>query len=258
MDSENAFILGVIEGLTEFLPVSSTAHLLIASFFLKIPQTDYWKFFDVFIQSGAILAVVFSFINKLVDRKIVKNLILSFIPTAVVGFLFYAFIKQVLFESLLVIVIALIGFGLVFLLIEHFAEKGKLHLKKDLEDMNWKEAIVLGLVQSLAIIPGVSRAGAVLVGGMLLGFRRRQAAVYSFLLAVPTIISASVLDFAKTDKKLLLQNINLSIVGFFTALVTAFFVVNWFVKYLGKNNLRHFAYYRIALGLILFLSLFIV
>ncbi len=258
MGSEKAFILGVVEGLTEFLPISSTAHLILASFLLKIPQTDYWKFFQVFIQSGAILAVIFSFINSLIDRKIVGRILLSFVPTAIVGLLFYGMIKKVLFESLLIIAASLIGFGLLFLLIEHLAEAGRLHLKKDLQDMTWQEAIILGLVQSIAIIPGVSRAGAVLVGGMLLGFRRRQAAVYSFLLAVPTIVAASFLDVIKTDKALLLKNINLSIVGFFTAMITAFFVVNWFVKYLQKNNLRHFAYYRIILGLALLVLLFIV
>ncbi len=250
-----ALILGLVEGVTEFLPVSSTAHLLISARILGLPQTEYWKFFEVFVQSGAICAVLVAFIKELKNTKTILNVALSFVPTAIVGLLLHKIIKDVFFENLHIVVSALAGFALVFLIVERRVSEKKLLLKKDIKNLTWREAITFGLWQSLAVVPGVSRAGAVLVGGMLMGYKRSQVAMYSFLLAVPTIFAATALDVVKTDPRIVFENAGVSALGFFIAFVSAFMVVKWLIAYLQKNDLRPFAYYRIALAVGVFLML---
>lgn len=244
-------ILGIVEGLTEFLPVSSTAHLLIAQKILQIPNSEYWKFFTVFIQSGAILAVVVLYFNKLKKKEVIRNLLASFIPTAVIGLIMYPIIKSIFFENLGLIVSMLIGFGIVFLVVEHLIASGNIRVNKKLKKMSIREAVLVGLWQSLAIIPGVSRAGAVIIGGLLMGYERTEIALYSFLLAVPTILAASMLDIIKTDPNLLISNLLLSIIGFVVSFITAYFVMSWFIKYLQTKDLKIFGYYRIVIGIIL-------
>jgi len=250
-------LLGIIEGVTEFLPISSTAHLIIAQKILQIPSNEYWKFFTVFIQSGAILAVIASYFVQLKDKQTLRNLFLSFVPTAIIGLLMYPLIKSIFFESLGLIVFMLIGFGLVFLVVERLIDKGKIKLKKGLKQMSIKEAVLIGLWQSLAIIPGASRAGAVIIGGLFMGFRRTDIALYSFFLAVPTILAASVLDIIKTKPNLLISNLLISITGFVVSFITAYFVLRWFISYLQKNDLRIFGYYRIMAGILLIILYFL-
>ncbi len=249
-------ILGLVEGLTEFLPVSSTAHLILAGRLLQIPQSEYWKFFEVFVQSGAILAVVAAFFRELKNWRTIRNLLASFIPTAVTGFLLYGVIKSVLFESVGLILFTLVFFGVIFLIIERLVDRGKLSPRKKLEELSIKEAVIVGVFQSTAIIPGVSRSGAVLIGGLLMGYRRRDAALYSFLLAVPTILAASFFDLVRTDRDIFLANIPLSALGFVTAFITAYAVVRWFIRYLQNHSLKAFGWYRIILGGLLYLLFF--
>lgn len=248
-----ALFLGIIEGITEFLPISSTAHLILSSQLLKLPASDYWKFFTVFIQSGAILAVLTLYFHQIFNRKLFINLLLSFIPTAAIGLLFYKTIKNVFFESNWLIILTLISFGFIFVLVEDLIKKRKLKLRKELSELSHKEAVVVGIFQSLAIVPGVSRAGAVFLGGLLIGYRRTDVALYSFLIAVPTILAASFFDLIKTDSHLLLANWQLTLIGFVSAYLSALIVVRWFIGYLQEKDLRLFGYYRIILGLILLL-----
>lgn len=251
-----ALILGLVEGFTEFLPISSTAHLIIASSLLKLPHNEYWKFFEVFIQTGAILAIVTLYFKQIFNKKLIVNLIYSFLPTAIVGLVFYKIIKNVFFESTFLISLSLIIFGIVFLIIEKLVKLKKLIIDKEIAEMTLKQAILVGVFQSLAIVPGVSRAGAVILAGLLMGFKREEAALYSFLLAVPTIFAAGVLDVVKTNSSIIYNNISLTIIGFITAYISALVVIKWLIRYLQKKDLVLFGIYRIILGLLLLLSVF--
>lgn len=253
MNPIQAIILGIVEGITEFLPISSTFHLIFASKFLGIPQTDFAKLFEVVIQAGAIVAVVFLYARTLLeDRDLLQKTIVAFIPTAVIGLVLYKVIKNVFFanEGLMLGVFVLMG--LVFLGVEYFIKQDKISLKKEISQLSYKDAVIIGLVQSLAVIPGVSRAGSVIVGMMLLRYKRFEAAKFSFMLSIPTIIAASALDLYK-GKDLLLHSGNFGVlaIGFITALIVAYFVVNWLISYLQRNTLTAFGWYRLVFGLIL-------
>lgn len=191
-------ILGVVEGLTEFLPVSSTFHLIFASKILQIPQTDFQKMFEIFIQSGAILSVVFLYFRDFKkDAEILKRVFVSFLPTAGIGFVLYKVIKNVFFESPNLMLFVFFGMGVVFIFVEIF-QQGRVGfvkpLQKKIGELSYSQAFLIGVFQALAVIPGVSRAGAVLVFMMILGFNRKESAKYSFFLAVPTIFAASAFD----------------------------------------------------------------
>ncbi len=253
MDLLKAFILGIVEGLTEFLPISSTAHLLIAQKFLRIPQTEFISFFDIVIQSGAILAVIFSYFKYLkVNHYLIKKIFVSFLPTAIIGFILHKIIKNYFFNSMNLIVGAMFFIGFLFVAFEIISKKSK---KKILSKMNYLEAIIIGLGQSLAIVPGVSRAGAVILTMLLLGFRRDEAAIYSFLLAVPTIMAASGLEIIKSDLKVIFVGNNFLsfLIGFFTSFFVALVVIQWFINFLKRRSLIFFGIYRMALAFYLFM-----
>ncbi len=252
----NSIVLGIIEGLTEFLPVSSTFHLLFISKLLNIAQTDFVKMFEVVIQAGAILAVVFLYFKEVSKNKdLILKIIISFIPTGIIGFILYKVIKNVFFESNLLMSVMFLLVGIIFLVIEKLIKDKKLKLEKSIKSTDYKQAVLIGIIQSLAVIPGVSRAGSVMVGMMLMGVKREESAKYSFLLAVPTILAASAYDLFKMRDTLFSQSSNSIILlfGFATAFISAFFAVKWFIGFLQKNSLKVFGYYRIILSPILFL-----
>jgi undecaprenyl-diphosphatase len=251
----SALILGVVEGLTEFLPVSSTAHLIIATKLLGLPQSEYWKFFEIFIQAGSILAVAAAFFKYLKNRKLLTNIAFSFVPTAVVGLILYKVIKKYFLGNMVLLAGALILFGIVFLLLEWAIKHGKVRLHKKNKDIKPFEAVMLGLCQALAVVPGVSRAGIVMVGGMSMGIERVEIALYSFMLAVPTILAAAALDVVKTDQVVMMQNLPLSMIGFVSAFISAYFVVRWFIGFLQRKDLSGFAWYRIVVGILVLLFL---
>ena len=256
MNLIQAVLLGIVEGVTEFLPISSTAHLILTSQFLGLAQTEFLKFFEVFIQLGAVLAVMFLYAKYLLENKnLIKNVLISFIPTAIVGLTLYRIIKTVFFNSNLLISFSLVAIGAVFILLERQVKNKSLTLSKDLSQMGWSEAIIVGLFQSLAIVPGVSRAGIVMVALMGMKYRRTEAALYSFLLAVPTITAAALLDLYKSRDLLVSSqtNVALLVVGFIVSFVTAYVSVKWLISYLQNNSLVNFAYYRFALAIIVVL-----
>lgn len=256
-----AIILGIVEGLTEFLPISSTAHLILTSKLLNLPQTDFQKFFEVFIQSGAILAVIFIYLRYILDnKKIIPKVMASFVPTAIIGFFLYKIIKNVFFNSNYLMIGAFFILGVSFLLIEYLIKTKKIKLTYSINSpsesegrLNYQTAVIIGLAQALAVVPGVSRAGIVLISMMILGFKRDEAARYSFLLAVPTILAASGYDLYKSRDLLVFSSNNwvLLVIGFIVSFTSAYIVINWFMKYLQKNTLNIFAIYRIILAVIL-------
>ena len=255
MNIYQALVLGIVEGLTEFLPISSTAHLIFASNLLKIAQSDFIKLFEVFIQAGAILSVIILYAKYIFQHaKIAKKVIVSFIPTAIIGFLLYKIIKVYFFENYFLITCMFILVGLVFIAIEFLIKKKKLKLDKQLSKTTFFHALIIGLAQSLAVIPGVSRSGIVMVAMMSLGDVRKESAIYSFLLAIPTIIAASFYDLYKSRDIISLdyENIMLLTIGFISAFITAYISMKWFISFLQNNTLMKFAWYRILLGIILF------
>lgn len=260
MDILNYIILGIVEGITEFLPISSTAHLILFSFLLKIEQTEFHKFFEVFIQSGAILAIIFNYFKFLIfNKNLIKKIVVSFIPTALISLFFYQTIKNIFFENRLLIISMLIIIGAVFILVENLIKKDKIKLIHHLDTMSYFQALLIGTFQALAIIPGISRAGAVILGMLFLKFKREDAVLYSFFLALPTIISAGIYDLYKVGYDTTIfnfQNFIYLLTGLTTSFIFALITIKWFIIYLQKNNLIIFGYYRIILGLIL-LKLFI-
>ena len=253
MEGWQAFILGIVEGLTEFLPVSSTFHLIFASQLMGIKNTEFLKMFEVFIQAGSILAVLILYIKELIgDKQLIKKTIFSFIPTVIIGFLLYPIIKNVFFESKALMLSAFIIFGLVFLIYEQWQGKGT-PKKKTLEQISYADSWLIGIGQALAIIPGVSRSGIVILVMMFLGYKRDQAAKYSFFLALPTILAAASLDIFKVQVQtpLLSSEIQALVIGFVSALLVALLVLRWLINFLQKNTLLSFGYYRIILGLFL-------
>ena len=255
MNLLNTIILGFVEGITEFLPISSTAHLIITSKLLNISQTNFQKLFEVFIQSGAIFSVLILYFNDLKNNlKLLKILFFSFLPTALIGFFLYKVIKNIFFESMGLIVFSLFFVGILFIIVEILVSKKKISLKKKIKDIDIFQALIIGLAQSLAIIPGVSRAGAVILSMLILGYRRDESAKYSFLLSIPTIFMASFYDLYKS-KDILLTNLNqvgILLIGFFISFIFALISVKWLIGFLKKNSLIIFGIYRILLAIILF------
>lgn len=244
-----SILLGIIEGLTEFLPVSSTFHLILFSKVLGLAQTPFVKSFEIVIQSGAILAVFALYTKELLTNfRLQRLLVYSFFPTALAGYLLYSFIKGILFENLLVMVGMFILVGFLFLWVEKLVANNQLKLTHSTDSMSVAHALIIGLAQALAVIPGVSRSGSVIISMMLLGYERSASARYSFLLAVPTILGASVLDIYQS-KALWLnlgENITPALLGFLTSFIVAYLIIRWFVRYLELHSLAIFGYYRLA------------
>lgn len=247
MNLIHAAILGVIEGLTEFLPISSTAHMILGARIMGLQQTEFLKFFEVFIQLGAILAVVFLYFKQFFNKSIIKQLLCSFVPTAIVGFALYKIIKTIFFESTILISWSLILIGIVFILVERM----KLKETKSITQMSLATAVVIGLAQSLAVVPGVSRAGIVIIAMMLLGFKRDESAQYSFMLALPTLAAAALLDVVKMrNTQLTFSEMEMIALGAGVAFVVAYASMKWFVEFLKHKKLTSFGVYRIVIGLL--------
>lgn len=254
MDLFQAIILGVVEGISEFLPISSTGHLILTSKLLNIPQSEFTKTFEIAIQLGAILSVVVLYGKKLLtDLETVKKIIVAFIPTGILGLVFYKVVKDFLLESLLVTVGALLIGGIVIILVEKFFSQKDLSL--EVEDLSYKKALGVGLIQSVSMIPGVSRSVATILGGMFLGLKREAAVELSFLLAIPTMFAATGYDLYKNVGLFESSQLNILLVGFAVAFIVALVVVKWFLSFVKNYTLLPFGVYRIILAIIFFFFL---
>lgn len=256
MDFFQALVLSFVEGITEFLPVSSTGHLILASDLLKIPQTEFVKTFEIFIQLGAILAVVVLYFKKYAQNfKAWKNVLIAFVPTALVGLMLYKFIKSYLIGNILVTVLALLVGGILLILLEKLYREKDYHVSK-IENLSLRQSLLIGLSQSISVIPGVSRAAATILGGMFLGLKKETAVEFSFLLAIPTMAAATGLDLVKSNFSFSRQETLILLIGLVGSFITALLVVKWFIKFIKGNNFFWFGVYRIVLSLIM-LSLLI-
>jgi undecaprenyl-diphosphatase len=251
MEILDALILGVVEGLTEFLPISSTGHLILASDLLGA-NDERGKVFDIAIQTGAVLAVIWEYRARFfrVDPKLWLNLSVAFIPAAVLGLAFGAYIKAHLFSAVPVASAFIVG-GLIIL----FVEGKKLSSRIDgTEAMSWIDALKVGIAQCFALIPGTSRSGATIIGGMLFGLSRRAATEFSFFLAVPTLLAAGAYDLWKNRALFAARDLPMFAVGLAAAFVSAFIVIRWLIRYVATHDFRPFAWYRIVFGAVVLLT----
>lgn len=251
MNALDTILLGIVEGLTEFLPVSSTGHLILVSHLLGIPQTEAFKSFEIAIQLGSILAVVVFFWRSFLDFKVVKRLLVAFIPTGIIGFALYRFIKDILIGNPYIVVVALALGGIGIILIEYFM-KGRERAEGEVTDITYKQAFIVGVAQALAVIPGVSRSGASVMGGLLLGIPRTAILTFSFLLAVPTMLMATAYDFYKTPELFASADLGIYGLGFITAFIVALFVIRFALSFVRRYSFAPFGWYRIVLAFLFF------
>ncbi|MFZ2025500.1 MAG: undecaprenyl-diphosphatase UppP [Microgenomates group bacterium] len=248
MNLFHAFILGIIEGITEFLPVSSTGHMILADTLLSIPQTDFLTSFEIIIQLGAIAAVAILYADTLLKKRfLIKPLIYAFIPTVTVGFIFYTIVKRYLLGDAFIVVCSLAIGGLAFLIIEQYVKKRKTPTTS-LESITPKQAVYIGLGQTLSMIPGVSRSAASIFSGLLSGLSKEAAVEFSFLLAIPTMLAATGYDILKTPFQITPTTFQLLSVGLITSFVTALLAVKLFLQFVKKHSFLPFAIYRILLA----------
>ena len=250
MDIFQAIVLGIVEGITEFLPISSTGHMIVAADLMGMDENAENKAFMVIIQLAAILAVVFNYKDKFSLSKIdlwIKVLI-AFLPLAIIGFIFKDFIKEA-FNIQVVAYMFIVG-GIIFLIVEYFY-KEKSHHINNVEEISYKQAGWIGFAQIFALIPGTSRAGASIIGALLVGLSRKAAAEFSFLLAVPVMLATSGYDLLKHYDKFSQEGILTLVVGFVVSFVVAYYTMKFFIKFLEKFTFVAFGIYRIIFGVIL-------
>ena len=252
-----AIILGLVEGLTEFIPVSSTGHLLLTQHLLGLTD-DRWSSFIVLIQLGAILAVVALYFQRLWGvlirlpsdpkaRHFAISVAIAFLPSLLAGAFFYEFIKAYLFESLITICVSLIVGGFALLALERWAPQPH---SGDAMTLSWRQSLLIGLFQCLSLIPGVSRSGATISGGLVLGLEKPAAAEFSFYLAIPTMVGAFTWDLIKDGAAIDPSFAWLIVIGFVTAFVSGLIVIKWMLSVVARHGFAPFAWWRIAVGAI--------
>ena len=246
----HTIILGIVEGITEFLPISSTGHLILTADILHIQQSEFLKSFEIIIQLGAILAVVALYWRSLfTSKETIKRLIVAFIPTAIVGLLFYKTIKQYLLSDSTLVVWTLLLGGLGLIIFEHIY-KEKETATGEISKISYKQSFIIGLFQSVALIPGISRAAATIIGGLLLGLKRRTIVEFSFLLAVPTMAAASGLDLIKNAGQFSRDQFGFLALGLTISFITALFSIKWLLRFIKNHTFTSFGIYRIAVAVI--------
>lgn len=258
-----ALILGIVEGLTEFLPISSTGHLILAGQLLDF-NDEKGKIFEIVIQFGAILAVCWEFRHKIIDvikglpndprqQRFAVNVIVATIPAITLALIFGKTIKAHLFNPIVVASAFIIG-GLVILLIFGKTIKAGAPRIETLDDLRLSDAIKVGLAQCFALIPGTSRSGSTIIGGLLFGLSRKVATEFSFFLAIPVIFGATVYELYKERALLSADDLSIFGIGFVAAFISAFFCVRWLLRFIASHDFRGFAWYRIVFGIIVLVT----
>jgi len=243
-----SIILGIVEGLTEFLPISSTGHLILMSRVLSLPHSEFLKSFEIAIQLGAILSVVLIYNRTLFNNlQIWKKILAAFLPTAVIGLLCHAWVKKYLMDNDWIVVCSLF-FGGVFIVI--FEKIYAARQRTEKEEISFSMAFLIGCAQALAIVPGVSRSAATILAGLALGLGRKSIAEFSFLLAVPTMLAATTLDLAKSGFQFSSQEWAVLSIGFGTSFLVAFFAIQLFLRFIRAHSFVPFGIYRILVALV--------
>jgi undecaprenyl-diphosphatase len=246
----HAIVLGIVEGITEFLPISSTAHLILVSHLLHLAESEFVKSFEIIIQLGAILSVVVLYWSKFWNWEVLKKLVVAVIPTGVIGLTVYKIIKGYLLGNITVVLLALLIGGIALIIFERFHERKENEV--DFSEITYRKAFLIGLFQSIAVIPGVSRSAATIVGGSLIGISKRTIVEFSFMLAVPTMIAASGLELVKS-RSAIAGNYGILAVGFVVSFITAIIAIKSFLGYIKKHDFAAFGWYRVVLAVVYFL-----
>lgn len=256
MSPLHALLLGIIEGITEFLPISSTGHLILASNLLKMPQTEALKSFEIAIQLGAILAVlIVSGRRLLVSKKTMLLVLAAFVPTGIIGFLFKDLVRSVLLESVTTVLGALFIGGIVLIVFEVFHKEKETAM--EIEQMTYTQAALIGVFQALALVPGVSRAAATILGGLSLGLKRTAIVEFSFLLAIPTMAIATVVDLKDSIGLFTQDDITALAIGMMVSFITALLAIKWLMRYIQHHSFAPFGWYRMGVAVIVGLLLYI-
>lgn len=262
-----AALMGIVEGLTEFLPISSTGHLILADALLNFQQVvgdDKAKVFEIAIQTGAIFAVILVYMQRVRDtisgltsdpkaQRFALNVLIGFLPAVVLGLALGKAIKAHLFTPTVVATTFILG-GIVILIAERIAAKNPTPRVQTVDDMNALDALKVGVLQCLALVPGTSRSGSTIIGGMLVGLSRKAATDYSFFLGIPTLIGAGVYSLYKARDLLSMADLPLFSVGLVFAFISAWLCVRWLIRYVSSHNFNPFAWYRIAFGILILVS----
>ena len=256
-----AAILGVVEGFTEFLPISSTGHLIVVGSLLNF-NDERGKLFEIVIQSAAIMAVMWEYRAKIASvmggiqrgeaaaRRFIINVMIAFLPLALIGLAFGKHIKAALFNPITVAVTSIVG--ALFIL---WAEKRKHTISvESVDDLGWKDALKVGCAQALALIPGTSRSGATIIGGLFFGLSRKAATEFTFFLAMPTLIAATIYELYKERALLSSDDLGMWAAGFIASFISAFLCVRWLLRYISSHDFTVFAWYRIAFGLLVLVT----
>jgi len=260
-------LMGIVEGLTEFLPISSTGHLILADSLLNFASSagaEKAKVFEIAIQTGAIFAVILVYMLRIKDtiagltsdpkaQRFATNVVVGFLPAVVIGLAVGKVIKEHLFNAPVVATTFIVG-GIIILIAERFAAEKPQARVETVDDMTVMDALKLGLIQCLALVPGTSRSGATIIGGMLLGLSRKAATDYSFFLGIPTLVGAGVYSMYKERALLSVDDLPLFSVGLVFAFVSAWICVRWLIRYVSSHNFNPFAWYRIAFGILILVS----
>lgn len=252
MDFLDAIIIAVVEGLTEFLPVSSTGHMILATEFLDVANTDFTKAFLINIQFGAILSVVVLYYKRFFQSlEFYYKLFVAFIPAAIIGFLLSDYIDSML-ENVTVVATALLIGGIIFLFIDKYFERKNPQVKEETpSEISYIQALFIGMFQCIAMVPGVSRSAATIIGGLFQGMNKKSAAEFSFFLAVPTMFAASAYKLLKEHDAINSDNISTLLLGNVVAFIVGMLSIKFFINFLTKHGFVIFGYYRIILGVIL-------
>jgi undecaprenyl-diphosphatase len=246
----HALVLGIVEGITEFLPISSTGHLILASKVMGLQDTDFLKTFEIVIQLGAIGAVAVLYARRILEnRKLIKPLAYAFLPTGILGLTAYKFVKGYLLGNEAVVVWSLLIGGIAIIAFEYFYKRRKERAAKGLDDFSAGSSVGIGLFQSLAMVPGVSRSAATIIGGLMLGFERTAIVEFSFMLAIPTMAAASGYDLLKSAGSFDMSQAGVLAVGFAASFAVAYGVVKLFLRYVQTHTFVPFGIYRIAVAL---------
>ena len=253
MNVLQSLILSAVEGISEFLPISSTGHMILASKLLNIAQSGFVKDFEIIIQLGAILSIVVLYFRQFSrNTEVWKRVLVAFLPTAVIGFLLFKFIKTILLGNLYVTLFSLLLGGLALIFLE-LIYKEKDHHADSIEKITVKNAFLIGVFQSIAVIPGVSRSAATIVSALFLGTKRKAATEFSFLLAVPTMLAATGLDLVKSNFSYTVNEWIVLLIGFVGSFAVALIIVKWFLKYIQNHTFIPFGIYRIILAILFYL-----
>jgi len=260
-------LMGIVEGLTEFLPISSTGHLILADSLLDFARAtgaDKAKVFEIAIQTGAIFAVILVYLQRIKDtvsglfsdpkaQRFALNVLVGFLPAAIIGLAVGKAVKAHLFNASVVATTFILG-GVIILIAERFAAQRPQQRIQTVDDMSVMDALKVGLIQCLALVPGTSRSGSTIIGGMLLGLSRKAATDFSFFLGIPTLIGAGVYSLYKDRALLSMADLPLFSVGLVFAFVSAWLCVRWLIRYVSSHNFIPFAWYRIAFGIFILVS----